>query len=113
MRGRVSLTPRHRHSSASDYYDPSLSVLFLLLQSQEDSLARLPRKICTAILPGSSSASPSEDIIEEVIVVLDQERDSFSTLESMSEACIARHELAVGLMARMKALVKTWRRAAS
>lgn len=48
-----------------------------------------------------------EDIIEEVIVVLDQERDSLSTLESTSEARIARHELPVGLMARMKASVKT------
>jgi len=54
-----------------------------------------------------------EATIEEVVAVLDQERDSLSTLESISEARIARHELPAGLMARMKASVKTWRRAAS
>ena len=51
--------------------------------------------------------------MREVVAVLDQERDSLSTLESMSEARIARHELPAGLMARMKASMKTWRRAAS
>ena len=54
-----------------------------------------------------------QDTIEEVVAVLDPERDSLATLESMSEARIARHELPAGLMARMKASVKTWRRAAS
>jgi hypothetical protein len=54
-----------------------------------------------------------EDTIKKIIAVLDQERDSLSTLESMSEARIARHELPAGLMARMKTSVKTWRRAAS
>ena len=53
------------------------------------------------------------DSIEECITVLNQERDNLSTLEDISEARIARHGLPVGLMARMKASVKTWRRAAS
>ena len=65
--------------------------------------------ICTAI----ASFKLREPSIEEVVAVLDQERDSLSTLESMSEARIARHELPAGLRARMKASVKTWRRAAS
>ena len=108
--------PQHldtRQSSASDHYDPSTAVL---------SCSNSPRKTVQPAYPGRSAqlyylvqaprALP-EDIIEEVVVVLDQERDSLSTLESMSEARITRHELPVGLMARMKASVKTWRRAAS
>ena len=35
-------------------------------------------------------------------------KDSLSTLEGISEARIARHGLPAGLMARMKASVKTW-----
>jgi hypothetical protein len=53
------------------------------------------------------------DSIEECVAVLNQERDSLSTLEGMSEARIARHGLRAGLMARMKASVKTWRQTAS
>jgi hypothetical protein len=53
------------------------------------------------------------DSIQECITVLNQERDNLSTLEGISEARIARHGLPVGLMARMKASVKTWMRAAS
>ena len=47
------------------------------------------------------------DSIEECVAALNQERDSLSTLEGMSEARIARHGLPAGLMARMKASVKT------
>ena len=107
----MSLTPRH----------PSLQ----RLRSLPSSTFPAP----TA--PGRQSSTPApedlhsnitwfklrepllEDIIEEVVVVLDQERDSLSTLESMSEARIARHELPVSLMAKIKASVKTWGRAAS
>jgi hypothetical protein len=53
------------------------------------------------------------DSIEECVAVLNQEKDTLSTLEGISEARIARHGLPAGLMARMKASVKTWRRAAS
>jgi hypothetical protein len=53
------------------------------------------------------------DRIEECVAVLNQERDTLSTLESISEARIARYGLPAGLMARMKASVKTWRRAVS
>jgi len=53
------------------------------------------------------------DSVEEYIAVLNQERDSLSTLEGISEARIARHGLPAGLMARIKASMKTWRRAAS
>ena len=40
------------------------------------------------------------DSIGECVAVLNQERDSLSTLEGMSEARIARHGLPAGLMAR-------------
>jgi hypothetical protein len=51
------------------------------------------------------------DFIEEYIVVFNQERDILSTLEGTSEARIARRGLAADLMTRIKASVKTWRRA--
>ena len=53
------------------------------------------------------------DAIEGRVAVLNQEKDSLSTLETISEARIARHGLPAGLMARMKGSVKTWRRAAT
>ena len=53
------------------------------------------------------------DFIKECVAVLNQERDSLSTLEGISEARIARHGLPAGLMARIEACVETWRRAAS
>jgi len=53
------------------------------------------------------------DFIKECVAVLNQERDSFSTLEGIFEAWIARYGLPAGLMARIKASMKTWRRAAS
>jgi hypothetical protein len=53
------------------------------------------------------------DSIEECVAVLNQEKDSLSTLEGISEARITRHGLPAGLIARMKASVKTWRRTAS
>ena len=43
------------------------------------------------------------DSIEECIAVLNQEKDTLSTLEGISEARIARHGLPAGLVARMKA----------
>jgi hypothetical protein len=52
------------------------------------------------------------DSIKECVAVLNQERDSLSTLEGISEARVARHGLLAGLMARIKASMKTWRRAA-
>jgi hypothetical protein len=51
--------------------------------------------------------------IDGFVAVLNRERDSLSTLETVSEARIARHGLPAGLMARMKGSVKTWRRAAT
>jgi hypothetical protein len=53
------------------------------------------------------------DYIQEYIAVPNQGRDSLSTLDGISEARIARHGLPAGLMARIKASMKTWRRAAS
>jgi hypothetical protein len=53
------------------------------------------------------------DSIKECVAVLNQEWDSLSTLEGISEARIARHGLPAGLMARIKASMKTWWRAAS
>jgi hypothetical protein len=53
------------------------------------------------------------DFIKEYVAVLNQERDSLSILEGISGARIARHGLPAGLMARIKASMKTWRRAAS
>jgi hypothetical protein len=53
------------------------------------------------------------DRIEECVAVLNQERDTLSTVEGISEAQITRHGLPAGLMARMKVSVKTWRRAVS
>jgi hypothetical protein len=47
------------------------------------------------------------DNIEEYVAVLNQERDTPSTLEGISEAQIARHGLPAGLTARMKASIKT------
>ena len=59
----------------------------------------------------------SEDWPPRSVLVMDNARihcsDTLSTLEGISEARIARHGLPAGLMARMKASVKTWRRAAS
>ena len=46
--------------------------------------------------------------IEDCLVVLSKEKDTLGTLEGISEARIARHELPSGLMARMKVSVKTW-----
>jgi hypothetical protein len=51
------------------------------------------------------------DSIEEYLAVLNQERDTLSTLEGTSAAMIAGHGLPAGLMARMKVSVKAWRRA--
>ena len=48
--------------------------------------------------------------VEACLTVLIQEIDSLSTLEAISEDRIARHGLPAGLMLRMKAGVKTWRR---
>jgi hypothetical protein len=53
------------------------------------------------------------DRVEECVAVLNQKRDALGTLEGISEAWSARHGLPAGLMARMKASVKTWRRAVS
>ena len=53
------------------------------------------------------------DSIKEYITVLNQERDILSIIESISEVQITRHGLSVSLMVKMKASVKTWRRAAS
>jgi hypothetical protein len=52
-------------------------------------------------------------LFEKYVAVLNQERDSLSIPEGTSEARIARHGLPAGLIARMKVLVKIWRRAAS
>jgi hypothetical protein len=43
------------------------------------------------------------DSIKDYVAVLNQEWDSLSTLEGISEARIARHGLLAGLVARMKA----------
>lgn len=48
------------------------------------------------------------DSIEDCLVVLSKEKDTFSTLEGISETRTARHELPAGLMARTKVSVKTW-----
>jgi hypothetical protein len=53
------------------------------------------------------------DAIEGCVAVLNQEKDSLITLETISEARIARHGLPAGLIARMKGSVKIWRRAAT
>ena len=53
------------------------------------------------------------DATEECVAVFNQERDALSTIRGISGARIARHELLAGLMTRVKASVKTWRRAAS
>jgi hypothetical protein len=53
------------------------------------------------------------DSIKECVAVLNQKRDSLSTLESISEARIARHGLPADLMAKIKASMETWRRADS
>jgi hypothetical protein len=53
------------------------------------------------------------DSIKECVAVLNQERDNLSTLEGISKARITRHGLPAGLMARIMASMKTWRRAAS
>jgi hypothetical protein len=52
------------------------------------------------------------DTIEECLVV-SQEMDTLSTLERISKARVARHELPAGLMTRLKDSVKTWERATS
>jgi hypothetical protein len=52
-------------------------------------------------------------IIEEYLVIFNQEEDTLSTLEGISEARIAWHGRPAGLMARMKASVKTERHAAT
>ena len=46
------------------------------------------------------------DFVKECVAVLNQERDSLSILEGISEARIARHRLPAGLMARIKASTK-------
>jgi hypothetical protein len=53
------------------------------------------------------------DTIEEYLVVLSQEKDTFSTLDRFSEARVTRHGLSEGLMIRLKDSVKTWRRVAN
>jgi hypothetical protein len=53
------------------------------------------------------------DSIKECAAVLNQDMDSLSTLDGISEARIARHGLPASLIARIKASIKTWRRAAS
>ena len=54
-------------------------------------------------LPGSGSASPLlVDTIKECLVVLSQEMDTLSTLERISKARIARHEMPACLMTRLK-----------
>jgi hypothetical protein len=53
------------------------------------------------------------DTIEECLVILSQEKDILSTLESISEARVARYGLLAGLVTRLKDSVKTWRWTAS
>jgi hypothetical protein len=57
--------------------------------------------------------TPLVGIIEEYLVVFSREEETLCTLDSISEARIARHGLPAGLMARMKASVKTQRQAAT
>ena len=44
------------------------------------------------------------DSIEDYLVVLSKEKGTLGTLEGISEARIARHELPAGLMARMRGI---------
>ena len=46
------------------------------------------------------------DNITEYIIILEQQKDTLSTLKAISEARIARHELLIGLIARIKVIVK-------
>ena len=88
----------------------------LLRHQYEGSLALLTRKIlpiCTATLPGSSSASPCSWTPLRNASSPSTRKDTLSTLERISEARIARHGLPAGLMIRLKDPVKTWRRTAS
>ena len=50
--------------------------------------------------------------IEECLIVLNQEKDTESILERISEARVTRRGLPAGLMTGLKDSVKTWKQTA-